>query len=231
VHSVNSRMRVTAALFCFAATVSQAAETLPDILARLDQSAAAFKGMTSSMKRLDHTAVINDTSEERGTVSLRKTNKGVQVLMDVTYPDKNIKMFTGKQFQVYLPKINTIQIYNVGGRRRDQVDQFLVIGFGTSGKELQSAYNIKLGGPETVNGIKATRIELVPKSRDALELFQRLDLWIPEGGNHAIQQKVHLKGGDYKLLTYSDIKLNPSLTDSSFDLKAPKDAKKEYIGK
>ncbi len=212
------------------AIVSLRADTLPEILARMDQSAAAFKCMSAQMKRLDHTQVINDTSEERGSIALRRTSKGVEGLVDNTFPDKRTMSFSGKQFKFYLPKINTVQIYDVG-KRRDQVDQFLVLGFGTSGKELQKAYAVKLAGSETINGIKATRLELIPKGADALELFQSLDLWIPEGGSHAIQQKVHLKGGDYKLMSYTDVKINPPLTDASFDLKAPKNAKKEYIGK
>ena len=212
------------------ALLSLRADTLPEILTRMDQSSALFKCMSAQMKRLDHTQVINDTSEERGSIVLRRTSKGVEGLVDNTFPDKRTMSFSGKQFKFYLPKINTVQIYDVG-KRRDQVDQFLVLGFGTSGKELQKAYAVKLAGSETVNGIKATRIELIPKGRDALELFQRLDLWIPEGGSHAIQQKVHLKGGDYKLMSYTDVKINPPLTDASFDLKAPKNAKKEYIGK
>lgn len=217
-------------LFPLAACAMQAAETLPDILTRLDTAAAAFKGMTAQIKRLDHTAVINDTSEERGAVALQKTPKGVRGLIENTFPDKKTMSFAGRQFQFYLPKINTIQIYDIG-KRRDQVDQFLVLGFGTSGKELQKSYTVKLTGADTLNGVKASKLDLVPKSAEALELFQRLELWIPEGGSHAIQQKVHLKGGDYKLMTYTDIKINPPLTEASFDLKAPKNAKKEYVGK
>lgn len=209
---------------------ARAAEALPDVLSRMDKSAAVFKGMTAQMKRLDHTAVINDTTEERGSVALRKTSKGVQGLVTSTFPEPRTMAFAGSEFQFYLPKANTIQVYKVGGRR-DQVDQFMVLGFGTSGKDLQKNYNVKLGGAETLNGVKATRIELVPKEPKTLELFQRLDLWIPEGGNHAIQQKVFLKGGDYKLITYGDVKINPPLTDANFDLGAPKNAKKEYIGK
>jgi outer membrane lipoprotein-sorting protein len=211
--------------------VAAGPDTLQDILARMDQAAASFKGMTAQMKRLDHTAVINDTSEERGAVALRKTPKGVQIQMQSTYPDQRTLVFQGRNLQIYLPKINTIQIYDLG-RKRDQIDQFLVLGFGVSGKELQKQYTMKLLPSETLNGVKTSRIDLTPKSSSAQELFQHLELWIPEGGSHSVQQKVHLRGGDYKLLTYSDIKLNPAtLGDANFNLGAPPNAKKEYIGK
>lgn len=225
-----SLFRVATLLSCLFVT-SASADTLNDVLARMDTAAAAFKGMTAQMKRLDHTAVINDTSEERGGVALRKTSKGVQILMDSTFPDKRTLSFQGRNLQIYLPKINTIQIYDLG-KKRDQIDQFLVLGFGVSGKDLQKQYTIKFNGSETINGVKTSRVDLTPKSKDAQELFQHLELWVPESEGHAVQQKVYLRGGDYKLLTYSEIKINPpALTDAAFDLKAPKNAKKEYIGK
>lgn len=214
----------------FLVCVGLSADTLPEVLTRMDHTAATFKGMTAQMKRMDYTAVIQDMSEERGSMSLRKTAKGVEGLVDNTFPDKRTMSFAGRQFRFYLPKINTIQIYDIG-KRRDQVDQFLILGFGTSGKELQKLYDVRLMGAEVVDGVKTSRLELVPKGQDARELFQRIDLWIPEGASHAIQEKVYLKGGDYKLFTYTDVKINPPLTDASFDLRAPKNAKKEYIGK
>ena len=223
-------MKFLSIAVCAASFAPVRADTLAELLARMDQSASVFKCMTAQMTRLDHTAVINDTSEERGSIALRRTAKGVEGLVDSTYPDKRTMSFAGRQFRFYLPKINTIQIYDVG-KRRDQVDQFLVLGFGTSGKELEKAYSMRVAGTDTLNGLKTTRLELVPKGPDALELFQRLELWIPEGASHAIQQKVHLKGGDYKLMTYTAVRINPPLTDASFDLRAPKNAKKEYIGK
>ncbi len=227
----NSRMPQFFRFFALTAlAVSPAlADTLQEIMTRMDQASAAFKGMSAQMKRLDHTAVINDTSEERGEVALRRSSKGgVQIQMESTFPDKRTLTFQGHTLKIYLPKINTIQVYDLG-KKRDQIDQFLVLGFGVSGKELQKQYNVKLIGAETLGGVKTNRIDLAPKSVEARELFQHLELWIPEGASHAIQQKVHLRGGDYKLLTYTDIKLNPPLTDSSFNLKAPKDAKTENI--
>src|SRR5438128_76185 len=64
------------------------AETLNEILARMDQSAGSFRGMTSQLTREDYTAAIKDTSEERGTIAMRKNAKGVQGLIDNTFPDK-----------------------------------------------------------------------------------------------------------------------------------------------
>jgi outer membrane lipoprotein-sorting protein len=214
---------------CAGATLT--AQSLPDVLANLDQSAASFRGMTAQMKRLDYTAVIKDLSEERGAVTVRKTPKGLHGLIQFSHPDVKTLSFRNRQVQIYLPKINTIQIYDVG-KYGDQIDQFLLLGFGTSGQDLQKSYAVKLLGAETVGGVKTHKLELTPKSKDALDRLKltKLELWIGEAG-HAVQEKLYFQSGDYKLISYSDVKLNPPLTDQAFELKAPKNAKKELIGK
>lgn len=204
------------------------ADTLNDILTRMDKTAPSFRSVSASMKRIDFTAVLKDTSEERGTMRLKRTGKQVQGVVDITSPEAKAYGFRDKQAQIYYPKINTVEIYDIG-KFKDQVNEYLTLGFGSSGKELSKNYNVTLAGAETIDGVKTTRLDLKPKTPQ--ELIQRLEMWIPEGAAYAIQQKVHLKGGDYKLLVYSDVKINPALSDQQFELKVPKNAKKEHRGK
>ena len=59
-----------------------------------------------------------------------------------------------------------------------------------------------MGGTETINGEKTTRIQLVPKDKEVLARVKQCELWISEKG-WTVQQKFHTGGGDYVLSTYS----------------------------
>ena len=61
-----------------------------------------------------------------------------------------------------------------------------------------------------------------------LKNLKKLELWIPESGDYPVQQKFYLAAGDYKLATYTNVKMNPPLSDSDLKLRAPKDAKREF---
>ncbi|MGH9631504.1 MAG: LolA family protein, partial [Bryobacteraceae bacterium] len=89
-------------------------------------------------------------------------------------------------------------------------------------------YNIKLTGEEAINGQKAFKLELIPKSAQRLERLKKLELWIAESGTHPIQQKFTQPSGDYTLITYSNVKLNPALSEEAIELKLPKGVKREY---
>jgi outer membrane lipoprotein-sorting protein len=224
-------IRITSALLivmsCRAATEENA---LQDLLSRLDQAAASFQSMSSRVKYVTHTAVLDDNSEEGGTVVMKKVRANlVQGLIDFITPDKRTVTIEQRKVQIYYPKIKTVQIFDLG-KHGEQLDQFLMIGFGTSGTELAHDYSMKVVGPEKVLGQKAVRVELIPKSGEARNVLQKLDLWIADRPSqpYPVQEKIYEKSGDYRVVIYSDMKINPALADGALQLKLPAGVKVEH---
>jgi outer membrane lipoprotein-sorting protein len=202
--------------------------SLAATLARMDDAAAKFKGLQADMQKIAHTAVINEDSVDAGTIAVKRPNPhDIRVLMNFQPPNPRQVMIAGVKGAIYYPGMNTVQEYDLG-KSRSLVEQFMLLGFGSNSKDLESAYSIRLGGPETVAGQKATRIELIPKSQDVLEHLKRVDLWISDTMGIAVQQKLFEPGGDYLLATYTNIKLRPNLPDSLVKLDLPKSVKREY---
>jgi outer membrane lipoprotein-sorting protein len=196
-------------------------------LARLDRAASGFKNMSASIRRTSHTAVINEDNVDSGTMLLKRAGpKDTRMLIDLTEPDPKTVAFQGRKLEIYYPKIATVQEYDVG-KNKNLLDQFLLLGFGSTSKELESAYDIRVVGPETVAGQKTTRLELIPKSSDVQQHLKKVELWIAETGYPA-QQKFYLPAGDYSLVTYTDLKPNVDMPDSALRLKLPKNVKREY---
>jgi outer membrane lipoprotein-sorting protein len=129
--------------------------------------------------------------------------------------------------QVYYPKTKRVEIYDLG-KRGAQVDQFLLLGFGISGKELQKSYSIKATGTDTIGGKPATKLELIPKSKDALEYLKKVELWIPPNQSYPVQEKIYKNSQDYILINYSDVRINPGLTDKELELSVPPGVTKVY---
>jgi outer membrane lipoprotein-sorting protein len=197
------------------------ARTLDQVLSAMDEAAGAFRDMSASLKRVDHTAIINDDSVETGTVLMQRSGpRQARLRIDFTDPDPRTVTFSGRRAEVYYPKIRTVHIYDLG-QYRELVDQFLLLGFGTSGRELQKSYTIKITGQETIGGQTVTRLELVPRSASAREHLSRVELWIADEGGHPLQQKFYQPSGDYSLITYSDLKINPGLRGDALEMKLP----------
>jgi outer membrane lipoprotein-sorting protein len=217
-------MRLLPTLFLLAIPLASFGATAQDVLAKLDQSAPKFNSMTANLSRLTYTKVIDDKSIEEGKISLKKAGpRDIMVVIDFVKPDTRTVAFRGRKAEILYPKLKTVQEIDLG-KRTDLIDQFLLVGFGTSGQELQSNYSVKYVGEETVADQKAHRLQLTPKK----EKFQALELWISDSGGYPVQQKFVQSSGDYHVFTYRDVQLNPTLADEAFKMKVPKGFKREF---
>jgi outer membrane lipoprotein-sorting protein len=211
-------------ILVFAAGLATA-EPLPDILARMDRAAAEFSSLSAGMKRVQFTAVLSESSEMDGTVRLRRIKGGTQGIVEFQQPEQRTVFINGKQVQIYYPKANTVEIYDTS-KYTSNMDQILLLGFGTSAAELKKSYDIKGGGVQKINGLDTTRIELTPRSDEMKKLITKIELWIPEGQSNPSRAKFSEPSKNYELVDYSDIKMNPPLADSAFAWILPKNVKK-----
>lgn len=215
------RSSILAACAISTAAALLSADSLPQVLAKLDESATSFESMSANVKKLSHTEVINDNMEESGSILLKRQKpRGLAALIDFTKPDPRTIAFSGNKAEIYYPKLKKVDEYNLS-KYTDIVDQFLLVGFGTAGKELAANYDIKLGGAETVEGVATNRLDLTPKTDARREKLKLLQLWIA-GGGYPVQQKFLQPSGDFTVFTYTDVKVNPPLAEDALRLKLPK---------
>jgi outer membrane lipoprotein-sorting protein len=201
------------------------AESLSDVLARMDKAAASFQSMSASLTQLDHIEVINENETQNATVKLRRSKAGLIGRVDFSGPNAKVVAVERRQVQVYYPKSNVVDIYDVG-KFGEQLDQFLLLGFGTSGKELEKNYKVRLVGAENVGGHPTWHLELIPKSKQAQDIFKKADVWIAQDADYPVREKIHKNDQDYTLITYSDVKLNPPLSDKDLELVLPPGVKR-----
>lgn len=218
-------IRSSVLLLSMCAVVSAA--TVNDVLAKMDQSAASFTGMTANVRKVAHTEVINDNTEESGTITIKQVKaKDMAVLINFTKPDPRSIAYRAKKAEIYYPKLKTVQEYNLA-KYNDVLEFFSLIGFGTTGKEIATSYNVKLAGEETIAGKPTVKLELTPKDKAKQEKLKRVDMWLADGGAYPVQERFVQASGDYNSFTYTDLKL-ADVPDSAVKLNLPSGVKREY---
>ncbi len=207
----------------FALSVPLAAQSLTAVMTRIDKTAPQFKSMTADIKRTVHTAIVNDETVENGTIKFKREKAGdTRALIAFTGPDAKSVAFDGASVSLYYPKIKTVQIYNVGDKR-GLIDQFLLLGFGATSAELQTAYEITWVGMEKIAAKPANHLQLIPRSKEALQRLKKAELWIDADTGTPVQQRfVTSASGDFMLVTYTSMKANAPLSDGSLKLIYPK---------
>jgi len=202
---------------------SAAAEhSLDDALAKMDQAAAHFKGLSANVRYGSHMEAIHEDDAETGTMLVKRPKpKDLHVKISIEKPDVKVAVTDGNEVRVYYPSSGEIDKISLKDKR-SLVGMIMALGFGGTSKELKTSYDVQLSGTETVAGESTTRLELTPKSPELLEQWKRIELWISDKSGYAVQQKFYDRGKDYTVITYTNVQMNPEIPDSAFNLDAPK---------
>jgi outer membrane lipoprotein-sorting protein len=196
-----------------ASTTPQTTWTLENVLKQLDTQAASFQSLTADLERTKVTVVVNDKSTESGQISVRRDGK---MRIEVTQPDARTILRDGDFFYIYNPKIHRVEEYNLG-KKKSVVDQFLLLGFGTSGSSLKDSYTVTLQGEETLDNHKVLLLELLPKTDEVRKQLSKIQLWLDESTWLPVQQQFFETGsGDYFIIRYRNMNRNVRISDNEF---------------
>jgi len=213
-------------LACSFAHVSQAQNhpsfTLEAVLSQLDNQAGRFQGLSADVERTKVTVVVNDKSTSTGTILLH----GDKMLLQMKPPDARTILRTGDTLSVYTPGLKRVEEYNLG-KNKALVDEFMLLGFGTGGKQLQESYQVSLVGEPIIDNKKTVELELIPKSQGVKNQFSKIQICFDPSTWLAVQQQFYETGsGDYSIVRYSNIVKNPRIQDSQFKPHWPKGTEK-----
>jgi len=193
--------------------------SLDDVLKQMDREQGQFQSFTASIERTKVTVVVNDHSTESGQIEVRRDGK---MRIDLTSPDPKTILRDGDHIYVYTPKIRRVEEYDLG-KRRDLVDQLLLLGFGTSGDSVKKSYLITLQGEDSLNGQRVVHLELTPRADDVRKQISKIELWLNEGNWLPAQQQLFETGsGDYSIIRYSNGARNVPIPDARFRPAWPK---------
>ena len=162
--------------------------------------------------------VVNVKSTETGEIWVH----GDKMRLEVKTPDPRTILRAGDTLYIYNPGLQRVEEYNLG-KHRELVDQFLLLGFGSSGHELRKGFLITLLGEPVLDHHRTALLELTPKSEQVRNQISKIHLWLDETSWEPLQQKFFETGTeDYFVVRYSNITRNARISDSRFKPHWPK---------
>jgi len=201
---------------------------LDTVLSKMDSAAAKFESMQADITRLKYMALLDEKTTESGEIFVRKEKSGVSMVINFKEPYEQHVSVDGNKVEMYKPRIATVEEYDIT-KHRDTFQQAFLLGFGTSADYLRKNYDLRLLGEEELAGQKTAKLELTPKSEEARKQFPKLELWVSTETWQAVQQKPFQTGGDdYRIFSYTNVKLNPNLPVKAFKLDIPKKVKRIF---
>ena len=201
---------------------------LDGVLKKMDALAATFRSAQAEFEWDRYEKVIDEVDDfQTGTIYYRRTAKDLEMMADVKQvgasldkmkPEPKYVLFQDGKIHLYQPRTDQVTLYDLGKNKSD-FESYLVLGFGGSGQDLKSAFDVTYAGPETVQGVATAKLQLIPKSDRVRNQFKQILLWIDLDRGISVQQQFFDPQGDYRLAKYSSIRINEKIKDDVFRLK------------
>ncbi|MGA8621179.1 MAG: outer membrane lipoprotein carrier protein LolA [Candidatus Sulfotelmatobacter sp.] len=214
-------------LWLAALAVSSAAQTkdpaaLDNVLRKMDEASASFHSAQADFIWDQYQRVVDQHDIQKGTVYYRRVGKEIEMMAEIKEPDRKFVLYKGGKLQVYQPKIDQVTEYPTGGNR-NEIESYLVLGFGGSGQDLKNTFEVSYEGEETIDNIVTAKLQLLPKSEKVRNgYFSKAFIWIDLNRGTSVQQQFLQAQDDYRLAKYSDIRINPKISNDVFQLKTTK---------
>lgn len=191
---------------------------LDSVLRKMDEAAVRFQTCQADFVFNQYQKVVDETDTQKGTVYYRRVGQEIEMMADFKEPDRKYVLYKSGKLQIYQPKIEQVMEYSAGVNR-EQVESFLVLGFGGSGQGLKKLFDVTYGGEEQIDNVSTAKLQLVPRNEKTRANFPQIILWIDLENGISLQQKLIQTQGDYRLAKYSAINLKARIGGEVFRLK------------
>lgn len=199
-------------------SASSATLNLQAVFDGLNKAAPLFKSISGTLEYTKVTVIVDDHSTETGRIIFEKSGGKSRVMLAFTAPAEKYVLFESGKVSIYRPKIAEVEVFSLANRK-DLVEQFLLLGFGTSAAELQQAYDVSFAGETSLDGRRTAHLTLLPKSTGVASQLKGIELWLLPDTWQPLQQKFLEPSGDYLIARYSNLQHNSKIPAK--DLRLP----------
>jgi outer membrane lipoprotein-sorting protein len=199
----------------------QQAPSLESVLKKMDAAAASFHTAQADFVWDQYQNVVGETDTQKGTVYYRRAGNEIEMMAQIKEPDVKFVLYKDRKLQIYQPKIEQVMVFSAGANH-NEMEGYLVLGFGGSGEDLKKAYDVTYLGEEKIDNIATAKLQLIPKSEKVRNYFSKAFLWIDLNRGISVQQKFEESQGDSRLAKYSAIQVPAKIGNEVFQLKTTK---------
>lgn len=226
------KVRIALLLLCGlspAAFLPAQTASLNDVLKHMDAAASTFKSAKGNITYTKVTVIVNDRATEKGQFLFERLRKGntpdLHLRINFTQPSERIILLRDNKGEIYYPKAKQVEEYDLG-KNRQALDQFLLLGFGSYGRDLDRGYSVSLGAETKINGEDVVELDLIPKSPGMLRNLKSVQLFLSKKNWEPVKQVFTEPSGDFLTAEYDSVQLNTPIPDSEFKLQLPKNVKR-----
>ncbi len=226
-------------LACAASVQAQQKPELDAVLKQLDMASASFHSAQANFRWDVYEKVVKETTSQCGVIYFERKNDATEMGAKVapsptqscageasaTADGTKTIAYRSGELQMFEPKTDHLTILHAGNNQT-QLESYLTLGFGGSGRDLAKAWNIAVEGTETLSDgtkdVQTVKLDLVGKDPAARSNFSHITIWVDPARGVSLKQAFFTPSGDSKTTYFDHIRLNKKIDAGWFAIKTDK---------
>jgi outer membrane lipoprotein-sorting protein len=188
---------------------------LKAVLAQMDASSKNFRTAEAGVTREQYDRIVHDTTTETGSIYFQRTGAAIQMGAKFDPPAATVLEYKNGTLRFY--QANHLETRSASGADQARFQTYLTLGFGGSGADLASAWDITDQGSDQIadggKPIKVEKLDLVSKDPSVRNTYTHITIWIDPARDVSLKQETFDPGGDTNTVTYSAIRYNQPIKD------------------
>jgi outer membrane lipoprotein-sorting protein len=190
---------------------------LDEVLRQMDAASLKFQSAEANFQWDLYERVVKQTTTQTGTIYFKKQGSGTVMGAKVTSPSTKIIEFHNGILRLYDPGTNHLTTVDAT-KNKAQLESFLTVGFGGSGKDLIKAWTISDLGDETIDGVHTAKLDLVPKDPAVRNNCTHMTIWVDPVRGVELKQSLYMPSEDYRTAVYTNIKYNQKVDEKPYQI-------------
>jgi outer membrane lipoprotein-sorting protein len=191
---------------------------LDEVLRQMDAASLKFKSAEAAFQWDLYEMVVKETTTQRGTIYFKRDGAKTIMGAKITSPSVKLLEYRGGVLTLFAPGADHETIITPKGNQA-QMESFLTLGFGGSGKELVKAWTISDLGDEMIDGVNTAKLDLVPKDPAVRSNCTHMTVWLDTARGISLKQSFYMPSGDYRTAVYTNVRYNQSVDTKPYQIK------------
>jgi outer membrane lipoprotein-sorting protein len=223
---INLRRAAALLLFFSAALVATPASLhaqpkpghLDAVLRQMDEASLKFQSAEANFRWDLYERVVKQTTTQTGTIYFKKQGTSTVMGAKIEQPSVKLIEFRNGILRLFEPGTNHLTIVDAT-KNKAELESFLTVGFGGSGKDLAKAWTISDLGDEVIDGVQTAKLDLVPKDPSVRKNCTHMTLWVDPVRGLELKQSLYMPSEDYRTAVYANIKYNQKVDEKQYQIK------------
>ncbi len=205
--AVQRLWRVVCLALAIACVAAAQRDLFDDIYERSQKYTAGLKTLTATFTETSISSLLTTPLVARGTVTVERPSR---VVLRYTEPDHRILLIDADTLTLSWPSAHVHTVTDIGAAQR-RVQKYFV---DTSPAELRGHFHIAARDASDRPGTYL--LTMTPKRKQIQQGLKQLELWIDKTTVMLSAMRMTFPNGDTKLMTFTDVKMNPPIDPSVF---------------